>query len=128
MRIFLFLPQRRHSKNDECQMATFKTPKSSLFIINIGVLNAKNKAFKMPKKKRFKCQKWCIRFMKWTPNLSISVSVTRTTSTSTFCSITDVRGTRTMWTPSSTTTTIKLFHTIRLGCFIIKDTKCNISS
>ena len=32
-----------------------KTPKSSIFIANIGILNAKNKAFKTQKKKHFKC-------------------------------------------------------------------------
>ena len=32
----------------------FKTTKSSICITNIGVLNAKNKAFKMPKKEAFK--------------------------------------------------------------------------
>ena len=32
----------------------FKTPKWDVVVINIGVLNSKNKAFKTPKKKRFK--------------------------------------------------------------------------
>ena len=35
-------------------LLAFKMPKSSILITNIGILNAKNKAFKMPKKKRLK--------------------------------------------------------------------------
>ena len=47
-------------------LLAFKMPKSSTFIVNIDILNAKKQGITNGHFWHFECQNWCLSSMKWT--------------------------------------------------------------